>query len=981
MTGQALSHFEILEPLGEGGMGVVYRAVDRRLDRQVALKLLPPHFMTDPERRERLAQEARAASALNHPNIVTIYEIDRVPSDDGPVDFIAMEYVDGEPLVRRIPAGGLPVTEAVEYAAETASALAAAHRAGIVHRDLKPANLMVNRDGHVKVLDFGLAKLAGPGGPAETDGPTLASPVQTRRGEVLGTPVYMSPEQATGRPVDARSDVYSLGLVLFEMLAGHRLFPQHSAGTVPEAPAPSVRAARREVPEDLERIVRRCLEREPDDRYPSAVELEEDLRAVRARLGLTPASLAPVLRQPRVLATAAALLVALLAGAGWLWQRSAEERRARRETLPEIERLIEGNDLAAAFRLARDAERRIPGDPQLERLWKRFTSPYSIRTEPSGAEVFVKPYLAVDQPWERLGRSPLEGVLLPKGLNRFRAEKEGYEALEAAPTGRLHDEGVLIEATLWPEGSAPPGEVRVPAGPSTPLPGGLPVHELEAFWIDRHEVTNREFQEFVDAGGYRRPELWKHSFVEDGETLTWEEAIRRFRDRTGRPGPATWELGAHPEGQADLPVGGVSWFEAAAYAEWAGKSLPTIHHWFRAAEPFIYSEILLVSNFDGEGPAAVGEWPGLGPYGTYDMAGNVKEWSLTAGGDGRYVLGGAWNDPRYLFEEPEARSPFAREPTYGLRCVRYERPLPAALTEAVEVYSRDYGGKVPVSDEVFAAIESVYDYDDTPLEARIESVDETWPHWRLEKVSFAAAYGGERVPAYLFLPEGSVGPFQTVVYFPTSFAEVVRSSEHLQLRHFDFLVRSGRAVVHPVYKGTFERGVQGGPAVASVRRDQVLQWAKDLGRTIDYLETRPELDADAIAFYGNSLGATYGPILTAVEERIRTAILVGGGLTGREMPPEAEVVNFAPRVEVPVLMIAGRNDFLRPVETAQRPLLELLGTPAEDKRLAVLEGGHAPVEIHGLIREVLDWLDRYLGPVAPRTAGEGAVASGPGAAE
>jgi formylglycine-generating enzyme required for sulfatase activity/dienelactone hydrolase/predicted Ser/Thr protein kinase len=969
MTLRTLSHYEIEEPLGQGGMGVVYRAVDNRLGRRVAIKVLPPHLAADRERRQRLAQEARAASALNHPNIVTIYEIDRASEDGMPVDFIVMEHVDGESLDRLIPEAGLPIAEALEHAVEAASALAAAHRAGIVHRDLKPSNMMVNREGRLKILDFGLAKLTGAAASLETSAPTLSSPVHTRQGAVLGTPVYMAPEQAEGRPVDARSDVYSLGLVLYEMLAGDRPFPDgpRTSGFWP--PAPAVRATRPEVPEEVARIVGRCLEIAPEVRYATAAELEQELRAARERLVAAPFELSALLRRPRVVLPAVLVAVVLVVAATWLWRRGADQRWASRVAIPEIERLLEEDDVAGAYRLAREAERRVPGDPRLERLWKRFTIPFDLRTEPPGAEVATKMYLAVDEPWAPLGRTPIAGVSLPTSFQRFRVEKEGFEPLELAPTGRPHEGGIIMEMALWPVGSGPPGMVRVPAGPSSSVFGGVPPLEVGTFWIDRYEVTNAQFQEFADAGGYRRPELWTHPFVREGETLAWEEAMALFRDSTGRPGPVTWELGAHLEGQGDLPVGGVSWFEAAAYAEWAEKGLPTLHHWLRAANQAIFSEILLASNFAGEGPAPVGRWPGVGPYGTYDMAGNVKEWSLTTTGDRRYLLGGSWSDPTYVFRSAEAASPFAREPTHGFRCASYAEALPAAQLEPVEVSRRDLSQNEPVTDEVYAALAGIYAYDRTPLDAKIESTDDASPHWTVEKVSFDAAYGDERVPGYLFLPKSGEPPYQTVVYFPTSLAEEVGSSEHLELRWFDFLVRSGRAVFHPVYKGTYERRVEGGPTIDSVRRDLVIHWAKDIGRSIDYLETRPDVDAERIAYLGFSLGATYGPILVAVEDRFRAAIFTSGGFAGRPMPPEADVVNFVPRVDVPVLMIAGRDDFIRPVEISQRPLLERLGTAPEHKRLAVLEGGHVPMSMRGVIRESLDWLDRYLGPVEAGAAG------------
>jgi dienelactone hydrolase len=276
---------------------------------------------------------------------------------------------------------------------------------------------------------------------------------------------------------------------------------------------------------------------------------------------------------------------------------------------------------------------------------------------------------------------------------------------------------------------------------------------------------------------------------------------------------------------------------------------------------------------------------------------------------------------------------------------------------------RQYTVQKPVTDQIFEVYRGFYAYDRTALEAAVGSVEEA-EHWRREKVSYDAAYGRERVPAYLFLPRNARPPYQTVVYWPAAEATSLRSSADLRLRYIEVLLRSGRAVLYPVYKGTFERRVErrGGP---SERRDLLIQISKDLGRSLDYLETRPDIDSVKLAFYGVSLGASIAPPLLAIERRFKAAVLQGGGLEYHDLPPEVRPVNFAPRVAVPVLMVNGRLDFQNPLETSQRPLFRLLGSPERDKRHVLFEGGHAGYPIHDLVKVVLDWLDRYLGPVSP----------------
>ena len=267
MANTTISHYVIVDKLGEGGMGVVYKAHDPRLNRFVALKLLPPSVVENPERRRRFIQEAQAASALNHPSIVTIHDI----GEAGGTLFMAMEYVAGRTLSEVIPSGGMRVSEAVRCAVQIADALAKAHAAGIVHRDLKPGNLIVTADGLVKVLDFGLAKLTERSGGID---PLAQTSPQTATGVVLGTPAYMSPEQAAGDAVDARSDIFSFGAVLYEMVTGRRPFQRDSlretvGAILNEEPKPLPD----KVPPELAKVILRCLRKDPARRFQTAADL------------------------------------------------------------------------------------------------------------------------------------------------------------------------------------------------------------------------------------------------------------------------------------------------------------------------------------------------------------------------------------------------------------------------------------------------------------------------------------------------------------------------------------------------------------------------------------------------------------------------------------------------------------------------------------------------------------------------------------
>src|ERR1035438_8704747 len=274
-SGDKIGQYEILATIGAGGMGEVYRAKDLRLGREVAVKVLPAGMAHNDDRLARFQREARAVAALNHPHIVTIFSVEEA----GGVHFLTMELVDGQPLDRLIPESGLPIGQIVEIASALADALVAAHEKGIVHRDLKPANVMVTHDGRVKVLDFGLAKEVGEAVP---DDATRTSLGNTQAGVVMGTPAYMSPEQISGRPLDYRTDIFSLGVMLHEMATGKRPFAGNSSAELISAilrdTPPSVCENRSDLPGDLARIVRRCLEKDPRYRIQTARDVSNEFR-------------------------------------------------------------------------------------------------------------------------------------------------------------------------------------------------------------------------------------------------------------------------------------------------------------------------------------------------------------------------------------------------------------------------------------------------------------------------------------------------------------------------------------------------------------------------------------------------------------------------------------------------------------------------------------------------------------------------------
>ena len=939
--GLALDQYRIVEQLGAGGMGEVWLAEDTRLGRQVALKRLPAALARDPQLLERFRREARTLATLSHPNIVTIHAVEE--SDAGP--FLTMELVRGRTLTHEIPPGGMPPARALELAITIAGALAAAHEGGIVHRDLKPDNIMLGDDGRLRVLDFGLAVARVAAGEPPADSATVAlSANLTRQGTIVGTVAYMSPEQAQGRPADARSDVFSLGIVMYEMLSGRRPFTGSDqvsilAAILRETPPPCDRL-NPAVPARLAAIVSRCLEKDPALRYETAAALGGELTALRDWAH----------------------------GEGLIELGRIAER---------IQGLEEGPEAWQAFVLGREIAKLAPGDPQLLRLLPYFSRDISVTSDPPGARVSVKYYGAPDSEWLAMGNTPLTGASWPKGITRIRVEHEGRRSAEDV-IYNLEFVGALWHYTLQSPEQAADGMEWVPAGTFPLFMPGLDHLEPEptpGLFMDRDPVTNAGYKRFVDAGGYADPAWWRERVTVDGVELPHAEVMQRFVDSTGQPGPAGWELGDVPRGEASLPVSGVSWYEAAAYAAWAGKRLPTIFHWNFVAFTVASAQIIAQANLAGRGLLPVGSTHSMNRFGVRDLAGNVREWAwnATSRGDKRFLLGGGWNDPEYAFNDAWAQQALDRSPTNGFRCMRVVGPEPNRdrLERVVDMPFRDFRAETPVSDAGFEFFLRQFHYDRTPLAASIDS-DAPSVLGRFQTVTLAAAYGGERLTLHLFLPDKGTPPYAPVVMFPGSNAIHTRTFSVQDLRRIDFITRSGRAIVLPVLKGTYHRGGDlhsDYPAETAAYRDYVIMWVKDLARAIDYLETRADIDVGRLAYFGLSWGGALGAIMPAVERRIRANVLYVAGLSFQRALPEVDALNYIGRVTQPTLMLNGEFDFFFPMESSQRPMFDLLGTPPEHKRRLTFTGGHS-VPRTETIKETLAWLERYAGPLpgSPRKA-------------
>ena len=998
--GAAVGRYKLLQELGHGGFGVVFLAEQSEPYRRVALKILKPGMDTK-EIIARFAAEEAALALMEHPNIARVFDSGATPSGR---PYFVMELVQGVPITEYCDLHNLTPDERLRLFIDVCRATQHAHQKGVIHRDLKPSNILVAvRDGTpvVKVIDFGIAKAVSQ--------PLTNHTVVTGPRAVLGTPLYMSPEQAGIGPlgVDTRTDIYSLGVVLYELLTGVTPFdrkrlssaspdevcriireeeparPSTKVGTLGDT-ATTVAQHRKTEPRrlsklikgDLDWIVMKAMEKDPTRRYDTAKDLAEDVQRYLDHQPVEASPPAPlyrlgkfVRRNRRAAMVTAATVLALSFGGAATWRigaemagRVANEIKVRqleeldRKIIPEIEKRKKEEDFSGAVELAKPWRSRFPDHVRLAELWHAVTVNWTVITSEPGARVSRKTYGVKNAPWEELGRTPLDRVPVARGFYHWKIEQEGHDAIE----GCAGPEEVEIRRTLLPAGVTPAGMVRV----TFQGPDG----RVKYFFIDRCEVTNREYKEFVDAGGYRRSEFWLVPVMQDGKAIALDDALKTFVDSTGRPGPVGWANGTYPAGEDSLPVRGISWYEAAAYALFRGKTLPTIEQWTAAASVDLVTYIAPHSNMNSDGPAPVGSYQAPSQFGVYDVAGNVKEWCLNPTTRGhRVVCGGAWEDPIYMFDGKEFVDPVSRSPQLGLRCVQQS----GSTAKRAEVVNEGAGTiEVPpaLTSEQLERCRSAYRYDKQAAFRQTVVTDTAGQGNCVHQiVQIDAAYADERFTLHILLPKERSGPHQAVLYFPgTGTWKLDRFSlDNSDGAYALAIAATGRAVCYPVYKGTFERRVNRAALGPEQHGDLRIAQVKDVCRALDYIGTRPEVfDTANPVYVGFSWGAEIAPLVMGVEDRFSACILVAGGLSRNTWYPELEPKNYVRLLRKPVLMINGALDWTTfPLKESQLPLFGAISS--DDKRHHVFPDSQHVPPLDETMAVIDAWLNKHFGPVGP----------------
>ena len=677
-------------------------------------------------------------------------------------------------------------------------------------------------------------------------------------------------------------------------------------------------------------------------------------------------------------------------GLGAYLVKSLSDVSWAKEALVEVEDLVKEEKYFEAHDLAEKVSQYIPESEKLKRMSLIYTDSLSVRSEPSGAKVFVRRFIPGSEDKvkkEFLGTTPLAKKKIARGDYLLEIQLEGHRVFRRTISGTIPSIGksyigsppIDMDVVLSDESDTPENMVFVPGGEyELNNWSRLPRKKvnLSEFYIDEYETTNEEFKEFIEKGGYQTARYWIHPFVKDGKEISVSEATSAFIDKTGLPGPRTWSNQNYPEGKDDHPVTGITWYEAAAYAAFRGKDLPTVFQWEKAAR-FGISDPRYNSmpwglirqgdstesraNFSSSGTRKTGSFEfGMSPFGVYDMAGNVSEWVLNRSGDDYVTRGGAWNDLPYTFGGYGQYPGFYASDKLGFRCVK----------NASETKGQGDEELMPETPPVYEASTQSqfkewaihYDYDRKPINPRTVKI-ESFQSWTREKIEFIGD-NDQIVTAYLFLPKFYERPLQVVHYIPPG--DVVRGIRSLTDSVDMFLgpvIKSGRAVFVVELNGYLSRPYPKEfipPEKNQIGfRKQNVNWLTDLRIGLDYLETRSDIDADKISLLGISNGANLSILLLPVETRYKAAVLVGAGIDPKweNWTESANLINFTPHIDTPVLMINGRYDETHPFKTFVEPLYSLVKAK---KNRAVYEGGHIP-SMEFFSKTSGRWLSEQLG--------------------
>jgi len=622
------------------------------------------------------------------------------------------------------------------------------------------------------------------------------------------------------------------------------------------------------------------------------------------------------------------------------------------EIIPELIEVFDSGEISKSFIMSRDLLKKYPNNEIIKNYYSKSSRYVKLKTNKKGIDVSVM--YPGDSTYNYIGKTPIDSFVVPNNY-QYHYLKFNYGNAEFIEKSRNNHNYRFPENTI-----------EIPRG-HKPFLGitlrrmwlqGLDFENIniKAFSISENEVSNKDFQEFVDAGGYENRIYWDFPFQVGNKTYDFNSSIKMFTDRYGRPGPSNWAYGQFPQGLDNHPVTGVSWFEARAYAKFLNLSLPNVYQWLLASgNPEnlgnVNQYVTRNSNYNSTQLREVSNK--LGSYnGLNNIGGNIKEWTLNPNGDNQEkfsIMGGAFNEPSYTFNNYYSLSPFDRSIGNGFRLSKNLTNGESELdNDIIPEFKRSFYEIEDVSDEVFNVYKSQFDYNSQPLNSKTLNIENFQDGYSSQIFEMETTYeSDEKLFGYVVFSNRFKDKYDPIIIYPNASSIGSNTDTNLPnqlLNVFKYLIDEGYAIIHPVYHNTYSREKTHNtwwPNDSEKYKNTIIKIGQDYKRSLDYIESRNDFNFENLSYFGYSWGSTTSNYLLAIDDRIKAAVLCVGGLMMQKSKKEVEAHYYVRRIKTPILHIVGKEDGIFGFEESYKPWKELIGTAKDKLKLIELDNvGH-----------------------------------------
>lgn len=638
------------------------------------------------------------------------------------------------------------------------------------------------------------------------------------------------------------------------------------------------------------------------------------------------------------------------------------------EIIPELIEIYDEGKIAKSFNKAKELLKEYPNNDIIKNYFEKSSKYVPLKIDKDGVEISVK--YSGDSIYTYLGKSPIDSFIAPNMWGWLSHKlKLKYNDLEFELDGKNGYDYLMPETTIEvPENH----KVFLGSKVNMFLQGiNFEETQIESFSLAKNEVSNKEYQEFVDAGGYENPAYWDFPFEVGNKIYDFNSSIKLFTDKYGQLGPANWSYGKFPAGLENLPVTGISWFEARAYARYSNLSLPNLYQWlFASGIPddwfTVNQSVTNESNYNSTQLREVSN--NAGSYNELNnIGGNVKEWALNPNGDEKEkysIMGGAYNEASYTFNNYYSLSPFDRSIGNGFRLSKNLSNKQSELdNEIIPDFKRNFDELEDVSDEVFEVYKSQFDYGNKPLNSITTNIEDFNEGYTAQKFELETTYqSDEKLTGYIVFSNKFKDKYSPVIIFPNASSIGTNSDSEFPNLGFKHLLDEGYAIIQPMYFNTYNREKILKTFWASESedyKDAIIKIGQDYKRTLDYIESRNDFDFSKMSYFGYSWGSTTSNYLLAIDERIKAAVICVGGLMLQKSKKEVEAHYYVRRIKTPILHIIGKEDGIFGYEENYKPWKKLIGTPKDKLKLIELDNVGHGLPFDTIIKHHSNWIKAH----------------------